>query len=353
MVCWPRLLRGLSLSLVFLHVDAIGPYRHLRDIFEKQLADLDKPVAGKSPYLGGQNFGRCCRLAVNESLEISHGYLQFKPDQTHLSGNVSTFLQWDFPCGAKYNGTRNAPSQVWVTYTWCNNNCPGWEIAKPERYSFWIQPLVAFIIPSIVFCLSIPRRRRIQVPGSFFPRHGNSLSTAFVLPFKISASFIIVALDTILWLAIVLALAGPMLISGIYEAVLDLHVVTLLAKEKDLPVQDQAQLLYTVLLGNLDLSPAWDHMKAITAPLQAEEVARRNSLHPQRTRTCSRVIANQAIMESPPSITSFHTDSTKIRLQSMLESQYSFGSTVGAAIVFFTGGFVYALIEIQSTYGIA
>ncbi|KAF2795921.1 hypothetical protein K505DRAFT_359746 [Melanomma pulvis-pyrius CBS 109.77] len=58
------------------------------------------------------------------------------------------------------------------------------------------------------------------------------------------------------------------------------------------------------------------------------------------------------VSSSPPSL-SYHTDATKIRLKSILEAQSNFGSTVGAAIVFYTGGFVYALIEIQSTYGIS
>ncbi|KAF2476029.1 uncharacterized protein BDR25DRAFT_379698 [Lindgomyces ingoldianus] len=327
MACRP-LLRIIALYWLCLCARAAGPYQSLGDIFNNQLAHLEQAKPTKNPYLGGQNFGYCCRLAVNESLEIIDGQLQFKPGQIHLSGNISTFLQYQFPCGASYNGSQGQPRQVWVTWRWCNKNCPGWEISKPERYSFWIQPLVAFIIPSVVFCLSIPRRRRIQVPDVLFPRNGSTLSKAVVLPLKATVAFIIVALDILIWLATVLALAGPMLISGIFEAVLDLRVITLLVRKRDISLRDQARLLYAVLIGNLDQSPAWGHMNAITQELPSENYV------------------------PAPSVLSYIT-TTKARLKSMLESQYSFGSTVGAAIIFFMGGFIFALIEIQSTYGIS
>ncbi len=53
-----------------------GPFHSLGDLFDGQLASLSPNPPG-NPAIGGQNFGHCCRIAVNESLEIINGYLKF------------------------------------------------------------------------------------------------------------------------------------------------------------------------------------------------------------------------------------------------------------------------------------
>jgi hypothetical protein len=353
MVSWRSQLSAVVSALFFVCARSTGPYETLGDVFDHRLDGLENMKPTNNPYLGGQSFGYCCHLAIYESLEIIDGNLQFRKDQIHLRGNVSEFINYQFPCGASYNGSEGQPAQVWVTWRWCNDKCPGWEMTKPERYSLWIQPLVAFITPSVVFCLSIPRRNKIQVPDALFPRNGSTLSKAAVLPFKICAGFFIVTLDTILWLTTVLALAGPMLISGIFEAVLDLNVVSLLSKDHYLSTRDRAQLLYIVLIGNLDQFPAWDHLQSITAPLPGVDSSASIKTHSTQRQLSPGTVETLVRVPTNVPSTSFHVDATRTRLKSMLESQYSFGTTVGAAIVFFMGGFIYSLIEIQSTYGVA
>src|SRR5262245_22422554 len=117
---------GILFSLLLLpRANATRPYHSLGDIFENQLAGLEKEAkSDRSPYLGGQDFTHCCLLAVNESLEIVDHELHFRPGQTHLRGNVSDFLQYQFPCTARYNGSQGSQPQVWITYTWCSENCP-------------------------------------------------------------------------------------------------------------------------------------------------------------------------------------------------------------------------------------
>jgi hypothetical protein len=41
----------------------------------------------------------------------------------------------------------------------------------------------------------------------------------------------------------------------------------------------------------------------------------------------------------------------KTRLKSMLACQYSFGSTIGAPVVFYIGSFIYTVLEIRSLLG--
>lgn len=68
--------------------------------------------------------------------------------------------------------------------------------------------------------------------------------------------------DTFIWLSVCFAFAGPMLLSAVYEFILDRKVLEFLnppkgKKEKDKPVVSKrlkAQLLLAVVVGNLRLS---------------------------------------------------------------------------------------------------
>lgn len=42
---------------------------------------------------------------------------------------------------------------------------------------------------------------------------------------------------------------------------------------------------------------------------------------------------------------------TKIRLRTLLACQYSFGSTVGAPVIFYTGAFIYTIVDLSTQYG--
>lgn len=80
---------------------------------------------------------------------------------------------------------------------------------------------------------------------------------------------VIVALDTMLWLSICFALAGPMILSGLYEALLDSRVIDFVREKtinRNLTLDMRCRLLMVVLIGNLDLAVEDDHL--ITADLR-------------------------------------------------------------------------------------
>ena len=68
---------------------------------------------------------------------------------------------------------------------------------------------------------------------------------------------IIVALDTIGWLATCFAFAAPMIVSGLYEAMLDNRVLEFLREKiqnKRLTLDMRCRCLMIILIGNLDLA---------------------------------------------------------------------------------------------------
>lgn len=342
---------------------ATGPYTSTGDIFGGVLKGLvEDPGTNKAPHLGGQSGVHCCMLAVNESIGIEDGNLVFLPGQTALRGNASEFLRYQFPCTASYNGSAGSVPQVWVSYSWCSTRCPGWGLSKTTKsLSQWVQPFIQFITPSIVFVLNIPRRRRLNVPRKLFPRSVTTIGGAFSIVFKIIGASLIVTVDTILWLAILLAFSGPIILSGFYEALLDLRLLRFLHARvirNGLTVRDRAHILFIILLGNLDQQHAWTACCQAVAKLPELNV--RNQSRRRRSSALSTLATQSQVTSTVNQTQDSGADdeetnlaiaTTKVKLKGMLESQVTFGSSVGAAIIFYTGSFCYTLIEIESTFG--
>src|SRR5437667_2298640 len=108
------------------------------------------------------------------------------------------------------------------------------------------------------------------------------LSNLIKVPYIATIAATLVTIDTVAWLSICFALAGPMLLSGIYEAFMDSRILSYLAQKYEhghLTVDMRARILYLVLVGNLDLktlppgetepeNTAWNHVEALTDDLR-------------------------------------------------------------------------------------
>lgn len=356
----------------------------LAPIYEPYLKNLPNDPSTFNPILGGQNFDMCCRLAINESLYIENGTLRKRPSQTVYRGDFATLERFpSFPCTATFNGSLKGPPQdFWTPYRWCHERCPGWAATQADDFNSWLKPLVAFIFPSLIFCLNVPRRRRFELPSIFFTRHQPLLSSLVWYLTKIPLASLIVTLDTVIWLSVVFAMAGPLLVSGIYEAILDLRTLNFLEGQigaGSLTIQQRAHILLVVLIGNLDQEPAWTHSKVLVNSLARYNVQSSIDTYPA---PADQVIPNISVQVAQPAfqpdsltIDSAHTEisssrnpneplpiqeysahnrlveEVKTRLRAMLDAQYSFGGTAGAPVLFFVGSFVWTCFEIKSSYG--
>ncbi len=190
-------------------------------------------------------------------------------------------------------------------------NCPGFQRSRTSKRSQWVGPFLGYLLPSVVFCLAIPRRRKLHIPEGLFDVPLNELtSNLFRTPIIALVAAVLVTVDTILWLMTIFALSGPILVSGIYEASLDQRILGFVRTKIEngrLSIRQRAQLLYTILVGNLDMltvpdnetvdNTAWSHINGLL----------------QRDRE----------------VVEIFTKKTKTRLRTMLAAQYSFGVTVG------------------------
>lgn len=264
---WPVLL-SVVLGL-FVHRTAAGMNftgKSLTDIFW-QLEYVNTPTNGH-PSLGGQNFTTCCLKAVNEAIEVGpDGDLQFvnqfenwivfnEGDNQPLDLLVNYSLRGQFPCTAVYNGDARGAPIVQVNYTWLAETCPGWEISSKDTLNAWLQPLSGFLIPAVIFCLSVPRRRKLEVPRFLFSPDQGGIKSYLLAPFGAILALIMVSADTLIWLCICFAFAGPMILSGLYEAMLDnalLEYLRLKVDESRLTLDMRCRCLMVILIGNLDL----------------------------------------------------------------------------------------------------
>ncbi len=270
---------GLTLALLLVPTSAQSGHVKTRpgDFFW-QLADLDVHFPTGNPYLGGQNFTYCCLKAVNASLRVDNGKLTLLNDWIQPA-NASVLTNADsrgqFPCGATYNGDPQGAPVVQVDYDWLSSECPGWERSSQTNLNTWLQPLSGFLLPAVIFCLSVPRRRKIHVYRTLFAADIYGYRGLLPSMFGALGAMILVTLDTLIWLCICFAFAGPMILSGLYEAMLDnrmLEFLRIKVQNQKLTLDMRCRLLMIVLIGNLDLAidkPLEDEGRPVSAQFTA------------------------------------------------------------------------------------
>ncbi|KAK8055323.1 hypothetical protein PG993_000550 [Apiospora rasikravindrae] len=340
--------------------------------FIPQLANLSVfPPSSRALKLGGQNFTHCCLRAVNESLAVSDSNLTLTDGSFFQPGTTAASLQAavdndQFPCGAEWNGDAAGAPVVQVPYSWCTAQCPGWEISHFSKLSQWIGPLVQFILPSLAFCLNVPRARKLAVPEVVFRARPHDVLGFATYWLRLLGAMLLMALDTTVWLSICFAFAGPMLMSAMCEFVLDRKVLEFLRPPGGsssgrsggeasgamplIPAKVRAQLLLAVVVGNVRISTtglverrrsSYATATTTSVPNEGEATYGNNIM--------VMIDEYEELQESGGLQVGIVSLPTK--LKALLNSQASFGSTIGAPVLFFVGGFIYTVIDIQNSLG--
>ncbi|KAL7629655.1 hypothetical protein AAE478_001178 [Parahypoxylon ruwenzoriense] len=339
-----------------------------------QLAGLSSSPPGHRPIgLGGQNFTHCCLLALNESLAVrADGNLSYAGTSFvapgFTIGDLEDAIGDDaFPCGSTFNGDTVGAPVVRVPYDWCSARCPGWEMSSSNVMQQWIGPLVQFIVPSLAFCTNVPRTRKLAIPDIVFKAHPRSLVGFASYWVRLLGALVLMTLDTVFWLGICFAFAGPMLLSAVYEYALDRKILEFLAPPNghppDIPTKLRAQLLLAVVVGNIRMarlerddigSEEKRHNSVISSDSGTTILAKsRRSSKMVHNSVWKRVMVMVDEYEAARMVDRRNDEvvSLPTKLKSLLNSQASFGSTVGAPVLFFVGGFVYTVLDVENNLG--
>jgi hypothetical protein len=144
--------------------------------------------------------------------------------------NAFVDVSHNVTCRQRYlDGLPPAPN-AFVPYTFCKAHFDGIELAQWGQPSSWLAPIVQFILPSFIFSMNIPRGqmflpakiiRTVETQAAL--RH--NIWQACLVSFWHFILFLLIALDSLLWVFCILAFAGPMMASALQEAVLDHKIV--------------------------------------------------------------------------------------------------------------------------------
>ncbi|KAH9909273.1 hypothetical protein F4778DRAFT_716048 [Xylariomycetidae sp. FL2044] len=336
-----------------------------------QLADLIPTFPSLFPiYLGGQNFTHCCLVALNESLAIQDGNLSYTATNFVQPGVSIVDLEYsmqtdEFPCGSSFNGDTRGTPEVRVPYGWCTEQCPGWEISHFGVMQQWIGPLVQFIVPSLAFCTNIPRTKKLGIPDRVFGANPRTILGFGSYWVRLLGALILMTIDTFVWLAICFAFAGPMLMSAVYEYALDRKVLEFLSPphgdHPEMPMRLRAQLLLAVVVGNIRMATLERaDIVGVSIGRQDSGMTDDESKVPVPTH---RIVHNSILKRVMVMVDEYEASriagksaeeegvSLPTKLKALLNSQASFGSTVGAPILFFVGGFIYTVLDIDHNLG--
>nr|KAK5438810.1 hypothetical protein LTR18_008245 [Exophiala xenobiotica] len=176
--------------------------------------------------------------------------------------------------------------------------------------------------------MSIPRRKMLTLPAPRIPHPPRAVSpsvtrgrTAWLTDIlrKLAPVLRLCAImfDSVGWIALILVFAGPMMLSGLYEAVLDWKILSALKSETGsrLPEDAVIELLATVVAGNLQ--------------------HRTHEVQPQAE--MKEALLNNANVEAQ-----------RTRLLGLVDSQMGYGAIVGAPVVFYLGAFVYTILDLSN-----
>ncbi|MCJ1411933.1 hypothetical protein MMC19_006025 [Ptychographa xylographoides] len=176
--------------------------------------------------------------------------------------------------------------------------------------------------------MTIPRRLVLEPPTWLFNYDLSETVGLFKGLFSFIVAGPIIAVDTAIWVFIIMIAPGPFIFSGLVEVVLDYRVITYLhdgrppertghSRAIGLNPKDRMELLTAVVAGNLETEGV--------------------RVNPQEE--LSDVLSSDDI------------ERAAVHLRAMLACQITFGATVGAPILLYIGSFIYTLVDLHNSDG--
>ncbi|KAK1779555.1 hypothetical protein QBC45DRAFT_132422 [Copromyces sp. CBS 386.78] len=322
--------------------------------------------------------------------------------------NTGEMLSSEAPdCGQMYNDTLKPAPEIKVSYAYCKTNCGGFGLSKGDEPGQWAAPIVQFLLPSVIFSMNVPRRHILLSTTRFknwvwtiLPRPSGRKERRAV---AILAGIVLLALDTLfgaldalIWIVVVMGMAGPMMVGGLHEAVLDYKIVRALkegahreeGEEGKRPtlksLRDTVEVLVIAISGNLVMGENGGNAeveikKALLADFpepdsdmpneqgppsprntigpvpQIPPIALLTQMEPSRQADHQEPEVPPAI-SAPPEIWKLPLQTLDIaaskklreRLTRLISSQLDFAATIGAPVVFYLGAFIYTILDLRN-----
>jgi hypothetical protein len=401
MRCFIRLTTSLATTLFLIpKIAAVGNYEHCCEI--QKCKNITRTCNQAPRLVDGLSCNQKC-LQTPPSCFPGEG-ITFPPDytcfgaflnDTNLFNGISSIV-----CDQTFSPNLAAAPNFIIDYNTCTADCSGWQLSARNKPSQWAGALTAYILPAVIFSMTIPRWQKWEVPDRFFHLEKSKVSDIPFIAFFQAGSHailalivpgVIVSLDMAIWVFTIFILAGPMMVGGIYEAFIDWKILSIL---HDIPTRDDiiqggetgrrgphdverhsANDVEGLSITNVDRrsmdgtdghSNYGDERYDTRGQSQVELVETQtiSLTNVEKIELLLAVLAgNLAIDVGNPKAylkRAFKQGSlsrenwlerSHIRLRSMLHSQYSFGSMTGAPVLFYIGSFGYSIAFLSTNLG--
>ncbi|KAH7202863.1 uncharacterized protein BKA55DRAFT_668986 [Fusarium redolens] len=315
------------------------------------------------------------------------------------NNGIATLMD-NIVCGQSYNESYSAAPDAYVTYNFCKSECSGWGISSTDNLDQWAGSIVQFLLPSVIFSMNIPRRFEFissRWLEDLVLRNQHGWKRAVLSLLMTIPALLFVTADAIIWVMAIMSMAGPMMVAGLHEALLDFKILKALERRTYIPgrvggepnvpseialgplgenvarnnvageimpndqgigaLRDKVELLVTVLAGNLQLEPYRGNLIVlISDALLATRRRRSTAATPPRPQTPPDFLAPEG-----PEVEEAQGDRVQMlawneanqnypsmaeKLKRLMTAQSAFGAIVGAAIVFYLGAFLYTILDL-------
>ncbi|KAF5635255.1 glycoside hydrolase family 3 [Fusarium tjaetaba] len=318
----------------------------------------------------------CCKRALEENAFVS-------------LNNGAAFKD-SIVCGQVYNESSPAAPDAYVTYNFCKSECGGWGVSSVENADQWAGPIVQFILPSVIFSMNIPRTFEFvssQWPDILVLSNLRGWKRALLSLVMTFPALLFVFADTVVWVMTIMCMAGPMMVAGLHEALLDFKILEALKRRNYIPdpprvseeiplnpmgdsvfvnnvageielhnhgedfdgLREKVELLVIVLAGNLRLKaygPWTDNLVLISETLLATKGRRFNAMRSLPAQTPSDLPSSHGTPILPNTEANQNYSSLSEQLKRLMTAQSAFGAIVGAAVVFYLGAFIYTILDL-------
>jgi hypothetical protein len=177
------------------HVNALGNFAYCCEI--QKCKNITSACTQSSHSINGSTCASACLsqdFSCYPAKTLPRNYTCFAP---FLKASPHEFDIFSIICNQAYAPSLNAAPNFYINYSTCATDCGGWELSSGTKPTQWAGLLTQYILPSVVFCMTIPRWQKWDVPEWFFRVDRSIMSDNAPVVFKLLEVAALAVLDII------------------------------------------------------------------------------------------------------------------------------------------------------------
>lgn len=163
------------------HVQALGNFAYCCEI--QKCKNITSACTGSSLSIKGSDCASTCLshdFSCHPAKTLPRNYTCFAP---FLKSSGNEFDIFSIICNQTYAPNLKPAPDFYINYSTCAADCGGWKLSEGNKPTQWAGALTQYILPAVIFCMTIPRWQKWDVPDWFFRVNHSSISNAAPVAF--------------------------------------------------------------------------------------------------------------------------------------------------------------------------